>query len=143
MRDGDGYYYVLGRSDDTLKIAGKRTGPSEIEALLLASGRIKEAAAIGVPDPIKGTAIVCVCVRRSESVPEGEDADELAAAVMRGLGTPFPPKHIVFTTDLPKTRNMKIMRRVIRAAYLGEDLGDLSSLVNPKSVEALVARAKG
>ena len=143
MRDGDGYYYVLGRSDDTLKIAGKRTGPSEIEALLLASGRIKEAAAIGVPDPIKGTAIVCVCVRRGELVPEGEDADELAAAVMRGLGTPFRPKHIVFTTDLPKTRNMKIMRRVIRAAYLGEDLGDLSSLVNPESVEALVARAKG
>ncbi|HEY5831462.1 MAG TPA: AMP-binding protein [Hyphomicrobiaceae bacterium] len=143
MRDGDGYYYVLGRSDDTLKIAGKRTGPSEIEALLLASGRIREAAAIGVPDPIKGTAIVCVCVRRGESVPEGEDADELAAAVMRGLGTPFRPKHIVFTTDLPKTRNMKIMRRVIRAAYLGEDLGDLSSLVNPESVEALVARAKG
>ena len=62
---------------------------------------------------------------------------------MRGLGTPFRPKHIVFTTDLPKTRNMKIMRRVIRAAYLGEDLGDLSSLVNPESVEALVARAKG
>ncbi len=82
-------------------------------------------------------------MRRGESVPEGEDADELAAAVMRGLGTPFRPKHIVFTTDLPKTRNMKIMRRVIRAAYLGEDLGDLSSLVNPESVEALVARAKG
>jgi acetyl-CoA synthetase len=141
MRDADGYYYVLGRSDDTLKIAGKRTGPSEIEALLLATGRVKEAAAIGVPDPIKGTAIVCVCVRRSAAVPEGEDADALAAAVVRGLGTPFRPKQIVFTADLPKTRNMKIMRRVIRAAYLGEDPGDLSSLVNPEAVEALRARS--
>jgi acetyl-CoA synthetase len=143
MRDSDGYYFVLGRSDDTLKIAGKRTGPSEIEALLLASGRIREAAAIGVPDPIKGTAIVCVCVRRSDAVPEGEDADALAAAVVQGLGTAFRPKQIVFTPDLPKTRNMKIMRRVIRAAYLGEAPGDLSSLVNPEAVEALRTRARG
>ena len=143
MRDGDGYYYLLGRSDDTLKIAGKRTGPSEIEALLLASGRIKEAAVIGVPDPIKGTAIVCVCVLRDESVPRDEVADELSATVMRGLGTPFRPKDIVFTTDLPKTRNMKIMRRVVRAAYLGQDLGDLSSLVNPESVEALLPQSRG
>lgn len=137
MRDEDGYYFLLGRSDDTLKIAGKRTGPSEIETLLLASGRLKEAAAIGVPDPIKGTAIVCVCVLREGLEPADDDFDELAAAVTHGLGTPFRPKHIVFVPDLPKTRNMKIMRRVIRAAFLGEDLGDLSSLVNPQSVEDL------
>lgn len=142
MRDEVGYYYLLGRSDDTLKIAGKRTGPSEIEALLLASGRVRECAAIGVPDPVKGTAVVCVCVLRGDGLPEPGDAEELASAVTRGLGTPFRPQRIVFTSDLPKTRNMKIMRRVIRAALLGQPLGDLSSLVNPESIEALASRSE-
>ncbi|MDX2155928.1 MAG: AMP-binding protein [Hyphomicrobiaceae bacterium] len=137
MRDGDGYYYLLGRSDDTLKIAGKRTGPSEIEALLLASGEIREAAAIGVPDPIKGTAIVCVCVPRSGLAADPALADRLSAAVTHGLGTPFRPKQVVLVADLPKTRNMKIMRRVVRSVYLGHDAGDLSSLVNPEAVEGL------
>ena len=136
VRDTDGYYYLLGRSDDTLKIAGKRTGPSEIETLLLGTGLVREAAAIGVPDPIKGAALVCVCVPR-----EGLDAatvrDALSNAVTSGLGTPFRPKDIVLANDLPKTRNMKIMRRVIRAVYLGQDPGDLSSLVNPDAIAAL------
>ncbi len=136
-RDSDGYYYLLGRSDDTLKIAGKRTGPSEIEALLLATGHVREVAAIGVPDPIKGTAIVCVCVPRDPGAPGGI-IDDLAAAVTTGLGTPFRPKEVLLVDDLPKTRNMKIMRRVVRAAYLGQDAGDLSALVNPEAVAGLV-----
>ena len=139
MRDADGFYFVLGRSDDTLKIAGKRTGPSEIEALLLATGHVKEVAAIGVPDPIKGTALVCVCVPR-EGSPPPMIIDVSAAAVTAGLGTPFRPKEIVLTGDLPKTRNMKIMRRVVRAVLLGQDPGDLSSLVNPEAIEALRQR---
>ncbi|MGE0697503.1 MAG: AMP-binding protein [Hyphomicrobiaceae bacterium] len=139
MRDADGYYYLLGRSDDTLKIAGKRTGPSEIEGLLLGTGHLKEVAAIGVPDPIKGTAIVCVCVPRAGLEAGPAIADDLSAAVVRGLGTAFRPKEVAFAADLPKTRNMKIMRRVVRAAYLGQDAGDLSSLVNPEAVAALRA----
>jgi acetyl-CoA synthetase len=138
MKDADGYFYLLGRSDDTLKIAGKRTGPSEIETLLLSSGRVKDAAAIGVPDPIKGTALVCVCVLRDPAAAAAA-ADELVTAVTDGLGTAFRPKQIVFAPDLPKTRNMKIMRRVVRSVYLGQDPGDLSSLVNPEAVEALRA----
>ena len=136
MRDADGYYYVLGRSDDTLKIAGKRTGPSEIEALLLGTGLVREAAAVGLPDPVKGTAIVCVCALRP-GVVEAEARDALVAAVIAGLGQPFRPKAIVLIADLPKTRNMKIMRRVVRAALLGQDPGDLSALVNPEAVAAL------
>jgi acetyl-CoA synthetase len=136
MRDADGYYYVLGRSDDTLKIAGKRTGPSEIEALLLGTNLVREAAAVGVPDPVKGTAIVCVCALRPDVV-EAEARDAFVEAVVAGLGQAFRPKAVVLVADLPKTRNMKIMRRVVRAALLGQDPGDLSSLVNPEAVAAL------
>ena len=136
VRDTDGFYYLLGRSDDTLKIAGKRTGPAEIESLLLGTGLVKEVAAIGIPDPVKGTALVCVCVPR-EPEPTADVVDSLAAAVTEGLGTPFRPKQVLLTGDLPKTRNMKIMRRVVRAVYLGQDPGDLSSLVNPEAIERL------
>jgi acetyl-CoA synthetase len=119
-----------------LKIAGKRTGPSEIEGLVLSTGLVREVAAIGVPDPVKGTAIVCACVLRETADPANA-VDAISAAVVNGLGTAFRPKEVVLCTDLPKTRNMKIMRRVVRASLLGQDPGDLSSLVNPEAVEAL------
>ncbi|HMA88661.1 MAG TPA: AMP-binding protein [Burkholderiales bacterium] len=139
-RDADGHWFIWGRSDDTLKIAGKRTGPAEVEALLMATGRLAEAAAIGVPDPVKGSALVLVCSLKAGIAPSRELEQELAHAVTHGLGTPFSPKAVLLVSDLPKTRNLKIMRRVIRAAYLGEDPGDLSSLVNPESVDELRAR---
>ena len=139
-RDEDGHWYIWGRSDDTLKIAGKRTGPAEIEALLMATEKLAEAAAIGVPDPIKGSALVLVCAPKP-GVETGEALrEELAQVVVRGLGVPFKPKGVLFVADLPKTRNLKIMRRVIRAAYLGENPGDLSSLVNPESIRDIQAR---
>jgi acetyl-CoA synthetase len=137
-RDADGMWYVHGRSDDTLKIAGKRTGPSEIEALLMATGLLVDAVAIGTPDPIKGTAVVCVCVPRPDIERAGA-IKTLSAAVVAGLGGAFRPADVVLVDDLPRTRNMKVMRRVIRAAWLGEDAGDLSTLVNPESVQAIGA----
>ncbi|HRO81944.1 MAG TPA: AMP-binding protein, partial [Alicycliphilus denitrificans] len=137
-RDADGMWYVHGRSDDTLKIAGKRTGPSEIEALLMDTGLLQDAAAIGVPDAVKGTAVVCMCVPRPGIETAGA-AEALAAAVAAGLGGAFRPARVVFVDDLPRTRNMKTMRRVIRAAWLGDDPGDLSTLVNPESVQAIRA----
>ncbi len=137
MCDEDGYYYVLGRSDDTLKIAGKRTGPAEIEALVLATGHVKEVAAIGVPDPIKGAAIVCACVPRDDRAAVDAVRSDLVAAITNGLGTAFRPKAIVFCAELPKTRNMKIMRRVVRSIFLDQDPGDLSSMLNPEAVEGL------
>ena len=134
-RDADGLWYLHGRSDDTLKIAGKRTGPAEIEALLMGTGLLVEAAAIGVPHPVKGTGVVCVCVPRAAA---GEpQARALSQAVVAGLGVPFRPERIVFVPDLPKTRNLKIMRRVIRAAWLDAPVGDTSSLVNPEAVDAV------
>lgn len=139
-RDAEGYWTIHGRSDDTLKIAGKRTGPAEIEALLMATGSLAEAAAIGVPDPIKGSALVLVCSLRPGVAESAALRAELSQAVVQGLGVAFRPKDVRFVSDLPKTRNLKIMRRVIRAAVLGEDAGDLSALVNPEAVAELRAQ---
>ena len=140
-RDADGHWFVWGRSDDTLKIAGKRTGPAEIEALLMGTGKLGEAAAIGVPDPIKGQTLILVCSLKTGVEASAALKDELSKVVVHGLGVPFRPKAVLLVSDLPKTRNLKIMRRVIRAAYLGEDPGDLSSLVNPEAVEEIRSRA--
>ncbi|WP_287787796.1 AMP-binding protein [Acidiphilium sp.] len=138
-----GTWFIHGRSDDTLKIAGKRTGPAEIEALLLATGKVAEAAAIGVPDPVKGAAVVCVCVPAQGVAVSPEIVEVLKRAVAAGLGTSFRPKAVVFVADLPKTRSMKIMRRVVRAVWVGGEVGDLSGLVNPESVAGLRACVAG
>lgn len=135
--DEDGTWFIHGRSDDTLKISGKRTGPAEIEALLLATGKVAEAAVIGVPDPVKGSAVVCVCVPARGVVPTPEVVEELKRAVAGGLGSSFRPKTVAFVEDLPKTRSMKIMRRVVRAVWVGDAVGDLSGLVNPEAVARL------
>jgi acetyl-CoA synthetase len=140
MRDAEGLIYILGRSDDTIKISGKRTGPSEIETLLTGTGKVSEAAVIGVPDELKGSAIVCVCVAMPGVAADAALENELSSAVVKGMGTSYRPRQVILVNDLPKTRNMKIMRRVVRAVYKGESPGDLSSLVNPEAVAELQAR---
>lgn len=137
-RDADGMWYIHGRSDDTLKIAGKRTGPSEIETALMSTGLLNDAAVIGVPDAIKGTAIVCICVPR-EGIDQNAATEQLTDAVVSGMGGAFRPARIAFVSDLPRTRSMKVMRRVVRAAWLEEDPGDLSALLNPESVDSIRA----
>ncbi|MBO89740.1 MAG: hypothetical protein CMP14_09490 [Rickettsiales bacterium] len=137
MRDEDGFWYVLGRSDDTLNISGKRTGPAEIEGALMSTGSISEAAVIGVPDNIKGTALCCVCVPMPGVKDDEELRVRLSSAVTDALGRSYRPRDILFVSDLPKTRNMKIMRRVVRSVITGEPAGDLSSLVNPETVDEL------
>lgn len=137
--DADGHWFVHGRSDDTIKIAGKRTGPSEIEALLLGTGKVGEAAVIGVPDPVKGSAVVCVCVPARGVTGTPDLADAMKKAVVAGLGASFRPKTVIFVEAIPKTRSMKIMRRVVRSIWLGQPVGDLSGLVNPEAVDALQA----
>jgi acetyl-CoA synthetase len=160
MQDEDGHFYILGRSDDTLKVAGKRVGPAEVESLLVAHEAVAEAAVIGVPDEIKGTKMIAFCVLRGADTPvrisaereksaemfEDNDADksvrvpletELKSLVAKDMGKPLMPSKIHFVSALPKTRNAKVMRRVIRSAYLGEDAGDLSALENPQTVEEI------
>ena len=135
--DDDGLWYILGRSDDTIKIAGKRVGPAEVESALVEHPAVIEAAAIGVPDELKGQALVCFCVLRPDAEARPQLAEELKSLVARRLGKPLRPERVEFVIDLPKTRNAKVMRRVIRAAYLGEPPGDLSSLENPQSLTAI------
>ncbi len=137
--DPDGYWFIRGRSDDTLKIAGKRVGPAEVEGAATAHPSVVEAAAIGIPHDVKGEAIVVVCaLRRGET-----DSPELRAAisqrVVADLGKPLKPEAVVVVAALPKTRSGKIMRRVVRAAYLGLDPGDLSALDDPTTLEAIRA----
>lgn len=135
--DNDGLWYILGRSDDTIKVAGKRLGPAEVESILVRHESIVEAAAIGVPHEVKGSELVLFAV----TAPGVERSDalrqELNGMVVAEMGKPLAPKAILFVSDLPKTRNAKVMRRMIRAAYLGLDLGDTSSLVNPAAVEEI------
>jgi acetyl-CoA synthetase len=132
MHYEDGQWFILGRSDDTLKVAGKRVGPAEVESLLVAHPVVIEAAVVGVPDEIKGTAMVAFCVLNCRPT-AGLEA-ELKALVAKDMGKPLAPSKILFVSALPKTRNAKVMRRVIRAAYLGEDAGDLSGLENTDSI---------
>ncbi len=134
LKDEDGHWFILGRSDDTLKVAGKRVGPAEVESILVGHSNVAEAAVIGVPDEIKGTAMIAFCVLREEK--ENIEA-ELKQLIAKEMGKPLQPNRIHFVSALPKTRNAKVMRRVIRSAYLGEDAGDLSALENPKTVEEI------
>ena len=136
-KDADGCWFVHGRSDDTLKVAGKRTGPAEIEELLIATRAVSEVAVVGVPDQVKGTAVVCVVIAAPGHGADATLAIRLSDAVVAGLGPAFRPKRILFAQDLPRTRNMKILRRVVRAVLTGAPAGDLSSLLNPEAVEAL------
>ena len=135
--DEDGNWYLHGRSDDTIKIAGKRTGPAEIEALLLATGLLAEAVAVGIADPVKGQAVACACVPARGVAGDEDTVRKLCAAVAAGLGASFRPKRVVFVADLPKTRTMKLMRRVVRAVLEGSPPGDLSGAVNPEAVDTL------
>jgi acetyl-CoA synthetase len=140
--DDDGLWYILGRSDDTIKIGGKRVGPAEVESILVAHPQVSEAAAIGVPDSIKGEALVCFCVLKTGANGDVILAGKLKESVARDLGKALAPREVIFVGDIPKTRNAKVMRRIVRAAYVGEKLGDTSTLENPASLDQ-IKRATG
>jgi acetyl-CoA synthetase len=141
--DDEGYWYIEGRSDDTLKVAGKRVGPAEVESAAVAHAAVSEAAAVGVPHEIKGESIVVFCVLRPGREASDALAKEVQDKVAELLGKPLRPEAVRFVAQLPKTRNAKILRRVIRGAYLGKsDLGDLSSLENPAAVDDIRSLAR-
>ncbi len=143
MVDNDGQWFILGRSDDVMNVAGKRLAPAEVESVMITHPRVAEAAAVGVPDPVKGETVWAFWVTRSEDGTEIDDqtADQvgadIAALVGRELGKPFTPSRVWRVAALPKTRSAKIMRRAIRAAALGVDPGDLSGAENPDAVSEI------
>ncbi|MGH3020963.1 MAG: AMP-binding protein [Gaiellaceae bacterium] len=138
--DQDGYWFLHGRSDDTLNIAGKRIGPAELESAAVAHPAVAEAAAVGVPHEVKGEVAWIFCVPLPGHEPTDELADEVAARAAAELGKAFRPDRVVFVPALPKTRSAKIVRRAVRAKALGKDPGDLSSVENPEALED-IARA--
>lgn len=136
--DEEGYWFLLGRADDTIKMAGKRVGPAELEGALIGHPAVVEAAAIGVPHEVKGEQVVCFAVLREGHEPGEALAGELLDHVARELGKALRPAAVHFVPALPKTRSAKIVRRAIRARYLGEeDLGDLTSVENPEALEGI------
>lgn len=140
-RDADGFWFLHGRSDDTLKVAGKRIGPTEIEEALLATGTVTEVAAVALPDAVTGNAVACVAVPAPGQAGDAAQARLLADAASAALGRAFRPKRVIFLRELPRTRSMKVLRRVVRATLAGQPPGDLSSLVNPETVEELARHA--
>jgi acetyl-CoA synthetase len=138
--DEDGYWFLHGRSDDTLNIAGKRIGPAEIESVAVAHPAVSEAAAVGIPHEVKGEVAWIFCVLAPGREASGGLAGEIGAAVASALGKAFAPDRVIFVPALPKTRSAKIVRRAVRARALGQDPGDLSSVENPESLEE-IARA--
>ncbi len=135
--DTAGHWFLHGRSDDTIKLAGKRLGPAEVETALVAHPAVVEAAAIGVPDEKKGESLVCFVVLGRGVRSSDELRADLRARVTDALGKSFAPSAVWFTDALPKTRSNKVMRRTIRAVALGEPPGDLSGLEDPAALDAI------
>jgi len=137
-RDADGHWYLHGRSDDTIKVSGKRIGPTELESVIVKSGKVKEVAAVGIPDENKGSKIILSIVPAENNDQKESFFEDL---VIKDLGKSFKPDRVIFVKDLPKTRNMKIMRRVIKSCLANQDPGDLTTLLNPESVDEIRSHA--
>ncbi len=137
QKDEDGFWFLHGRADDALNVAGRKVGPAEIEGAAMEHDDINQAAAVGVPDDTTGTAVVLYLI-----VEEGvEETDALREAVRELIGEeqgkPFRPREVRFVDEFPKTQSGKIIRRAIEATYTGEDLGDMSSIENPDALEGI------
>jgi acetyl-CoA synthetase len=135
--DEDGCWYVHGRADESMNVAGRKVGPAEVEAVLNEHPAVAEAAVIGVPDEVKGECIVCFAVLKDSA-----NAPELAQLIAEQLGPTFRPKAVHIVDELPKTQSGKIVRRLIRQQYLGEPLGDLSTVANPGALEGFALKAE-
>jgi acetyl-CoA synthetase len=127
-RDEDGYFWIIGRVDEVIKVSGYRLGTAEIESALVSHRAVAEAAAIGLPHELKGNAIHCFVILRQGYEGKTTLEDELKAHVFSELGPIARPEKINFVAELPKTRSGKILRRVLKAKALGQDVGDLSTL---------------
>jgi acetyl-CoA synthetase len=138
--DEDGFWFLHGRSDDTMNVAGKRLGPAEVESALIEHPAVAESAAVGVPHDVKGESVWCFVVTKPGYEQDEALAVELKQTVAEHLGKSFKPERIVFVEELPRTRSAKILRRAIRATVLDVDPGDLSGLENPSAIEGIRSR---
>jgi acetyl-CoA synthetase len=136
--DDDGYWFLHGRSDDTIKVAGKRTGPAEIESAANEHDAVQESAAIGVPHELKGESIVIFIVLTPGTSFSEELRAEINGLIVENLGKTLRPEKVLFVDALPKTRSAKILRGSIKKKYLGKDPGDLASCENPEAMEGIL-----
>ena len=137
LADADGGWFILGRSDDVMNVAGKRVAPAEIESVIAADPAVAESAVVGIPDDAKGEAVWAFYVPRPAADDEEKVRARLRQRIAGELGKPFTPSHVVRVPQLPKTRSAKILRRAVRAAVLDADPGDLSGAENPEAVEQI------
>jgi acetyl-CoA synthetase len=135
--DEDGFWFLHGRADDVIKIAGKRLGPAEVESIINEVPAVRESACIGLPDEIKGEVLVCFVTLKPGYEPSPELKNEIRSLIVKSIGKPFAPKDIIFVPDLPRNRAGKIMRRMIRAVSVGEKPGDVSILENPEILDKI------
>jgi acetyl-CoA synthetase len=137
QKDEDGFWFLHGRADDALNVAGRKVGPAEIEGVLTEHDAVNQAAAVGVPDDTTGTAVVAYVVLEEGVEPSDELRAELSALVGDEHGKPFRPREILFVSEFPKTQSGKVIRRAISSIYQGEELGDMSSIENPAALDEL------
>ncbi|WP_435360813.1 AMP-binding protein [Haloarchaeobius sp. DFWS5] len=135
--DEDGFWFLHGRADDALNVAGRKVGPAEVEGALIDHPSVNQAAAVGAPDDTTGTAVVAYVILEDGTEETDDLKDELREQVGDELGKPFRPREILFVDAFPKTQSGKIIRRAIQATYTGEDLGDMSSIENPGALDDL------
>ncbi|WP_336345820.1 AMP-binding protein [Halalkalicoccus ordinarius] len=137
QKDSDGFWFLHGRADDALNVAGRKVGPAEVEGALMDHGAVNQAAAVGVPDETTGTAVVTYVILEDDAEESDDLREELRAQVGEELGKPFRPREVLFVDEFPKTQSGKIIRRAVQASYTGEELGDMSSIENPGAMEKL------
>jgi acetyl-CoA synthetase len=139
QKDEDGFWFLHGRADDALNVAGRKVGPAEVEGAAIEHEDVNQAAAVGVPDDTTGTAVVLYVIVE-EGVEESDDRREaVREQVGAELGKPFRPREVLFVDEFPKTQSGKIIRRAVQATHVGEDLGDMSSIENPDALDAIEA----
>ncbi|WP_436907049.1 AMP-binding protein [Halosimplex marinum] len=141
QKDEDGFWFLHGRADDALNVAGRKVGPAEVEGAAIEHEAVNRAAAVGVPDDTTGTAVVLYVVVEDGVAESDELRTEIRELVGDELGKPFRPREVLFVDEFPKTQSGKIIRRAIEGTYTGEDLGDMSSIENPDAL-AEVADAR-
>ena len=137
IKDEEGYFWLLGRADETLKVAGHRIGTAEVESAVVANAFVAEAAVVGVPDPIKGEAIVIFTILKDGYKPEADVKENIIDSIRKQIGALATPREIYFVEKLPKTRSGKIMRRILKAITQGVPIGDVTTLEDEASVDEI------
>ncbi len=137
QKDEDGFWFLHGRADDALNVAGRKVGPAEVEGAAMEHEGVNQAAAVGAPDDTTGTAVVLYVVVEEGYEESADLREEVREVVGEELGKPFRPREVLFVDQFPKTQSGKIIRRAVEATYTGEDLGDMSSIENPEALEEI------